>query len=151
MCPEWSAECLGGGKETATPEYDETELMEGLNSYLGFRMKEWREGYAEITVDLQEHHRNRQGGIHGGTMATLIDAAGGFCGVYEPDRAKRRGNATVSMTVNFIGRPSGDSVTCIARLLKAGGRIYFTAAEVKDDEGNLVATGEAVYVYVDRR
>lgn len=92
---------------------------------------------------------NRQGGVHGGTMTALIDAATGFCGVYEPDRAKRRSNATVSLTVNFLGRPRDNQLICAARLLRAGRRIYFSSAEVKDGQGNLVATGEAVYAYID--
>lgn len=126
------------------------DLLEGLNGFLGFRITEWREGYAEIAVDLDDKHRNRQGGVHGGTMTALIDAATGFCGIYEPDPEKRRGNVTVSLTVNFVGRPKGQTLTCAARVVKAGRRIYFSAAEVKDDQDNLVATADAVYAYTDR-
>jgi uncharacterized protein (TIGR00369 family) len=132
-------------------DFNEQELLEGLNGHLGFRIDAWREGYAEISVELDDCHRNRQGGVHGGTMTALIDAATGFCGVYEPDREKRRGNATVSLTVNFVGRPKGTTLTCAARVIRAGRRIYFSSAEVKDDQDNLVATAEAVYAYVDRK
>lgn len=131
-------------------DFNSQELLEGLNGYLGFRIEAWREGYAEISVALDDRHKNRQGGVHGGTMTTLIDAATGFCGVYEPDREKRRGNATVSLTVNFVGRPKGTKLTCAARVTKAGRRLYFSSAEVTDDQDNLVATAEAVYAYVDR-
>ncbi len=131
-------------------DFNEQELLEGLNGFLGFRIEAWREGYAEISVELDERHMNRQGGVHGGTMTTLIDAATGFCGVFEPDREKRRGNATVSLTVNFVGRPKGTKLTCAARVTKAGRRLYFSSAEVKDDQDNLVATAEAVYAYIDR-
>ncbi len=132
-------------------DFTSRDLLEGLNGFLGFRITEWREGYAEIAVDIDDKHRNRQGGVHGGTMTALIGAATGFCGIYEPDREKRRGNATVSLTVNFVGRPKGTTLVCAARVVKAGRRIYFSAAEVKDDEDNLVATAEAVYAYVDRK
>ena len=132
-------------------EFNAQELLEGLNGYLGFRIDAWREGYAEISVELDDRHKNRQGGVHGGTMTALIDAATGFCGIYEPDREKRRGNATVSLTVNFVGRPKGTTLICAARVIRAGRRIYFSSADVKDDEDNLVATAEAVYAYVDRK
>lgn len=125
------------------------ELTEGLNGFMGFRLTDWREGFAEISVDIAEVHKNRQGGVHGGTMATLIDAATGFCGIFEPDPEKRRGNVTVSLTTNFVGRPKGKTLICTARVVKAGRRIYFSAAEVKDDEGNLVATADAIYAYTD--
>jgi uncharacterized protein (TIGR00369 family) len=130
-------------------EFTARELTEGLNGFLGFRLTDWREGYAEIAVDLADRHRNRQGGVHGGTTAALIDAATGFCGIFERDPEKRRGNVTVSLTVNFVGRPRGKTLICAARVVKAGRRIYFSAAEVKDDQDNLIATADAIYAYTD--
>ena len=131
-------------------DFEPRALTEGLNGELGFRLIDWREGFAQIAVDLDARHKNRQGGLHGGTTATLIDAATGFCGVYEPDPDKRRGNVTVSLTVNFVGRAKGKTLVCTARTVRAGRRIYFAAAEVHDDEDNLIATADAVYAYVDR-
>ncbi|MEL0143397.1 MAG: PaaI family thioesterase [Alphaproteobacteria bacterium] len=125
-------------------------LTEGLNGELGFRLTEWREGFAQIAVDLDHRHKNRQGGVHGGVTATLVDAATGFCGVFEPDPEKRRGNVTVSLTVNFVGRAKGTTLICSAKIIRAGRRIYFASAEVLDNEDNLIATAEAVYAYVDR-
>lgn len=125
------------------------DLTEGLNGFLGFQLTDWRDGYAEIRVDIAEVHKNRQGGVHGGTMATLIDSATGFCGIFEPDPEKRRGNVTVSLTTNFIGRPKGKTLICTAHVVKAGRRLYFSAAEVKDELGNLIATADAIYAYTD--
>ncbi len=125
-------------------------FTKGLNGSLGFELVEWREGYARVVVDLDERHRNRQGGIHGGVTAALIDAATGFCGIYDPDPEKRRGNVTVSLNVNYTGRPKGSRLTCTAELLRAGRRIYFASSLVHDDAGNLIASAEAVYAYVDR-
>ena len=101
------------------------DLTRGLNGYMGFRVVEWREGFARVAVDIDERHENRQGGLHGGVTAALIDAATGFCGIYEPDPEKRRGNVTVSLNVNYTGRPKGTSLICTAELLRAGRRIYF--------------------------
>ena len=129
---------------------DTHDLTGGLNGLLGFRLAEWREGFARVTVDLDERHRNRQGGLHGGVTATLVDAATGYCGIYEPDPEKRRGNVTVSLNVNFVSRPRGASLTCTAETIRAGRRLYFASAEVHDDTGNLIATAEAVYAYIDR-
>lgn len=130
-------------------DFQVRDLTEGLNGELGFRLIGWREGFAQIAVDLDHRHKNRQGGLHGGTTATLIDAATGFCGVYEPDPEKRRGNVTVSLTVNFVGRPKTGRIICTAEVVRAGRRIYFAAARVYDSDNNLVATADAVYAYTD--
>lgn len=131
-------------------DFEARELTEGLNGFLGFRLVDWREGFAQIAVDLEDQHKNRQGGLHGGVTASLIDATTGFCGVYELDPDKRRGNVTVSLNVNFVGRAKGTTLTCTAKTIRAGRRIYFASAEVHDEHANLVASAEAVYAYVDR-
>lgn len=131
-------------------DFDARELTEGLNGFLGFRLEEWSEGRAVISVTLDERHRNRQGGLHGGVTASLIDAATGYCGIYEPDPEKRRGNATVSLTVNYIGRVKGSKIVCTARVVRAGRRLYFASADVADDTGAPIATAEAVYAYTDK-
>ena len=131
-------------------DHEAHELTRGLNGRLGFRVVEWREGFARVEVDLDERHENRQGGLHGGVTAALVDAATGFCGIYDTDPAKRRGNVTVSLNVNFTGRPKGRRLICTSELLRAGRRLYFASAQVHDDTGILVASAEAVYAYVDR-
>jgi uncharacterized protein (TIGR00369 family) len=131
-------------------DFEARDLTEGLNGFLGFRLIDWQEGYAQIAVDIEDRHRNRQGGLHGGVTASLIDAATGFCGVYEPDPEKRRGNVTVSLNVNFVGRAKGSTLICTAKIIRAGRRIYFASGEVRDEHDNLVASAEAVYAYVDR-
>lgn len=130
--------------------FEARDLTEGLNGVLGFRLIDWRDGFAKISVDLDERHKNRQGGLHGGVTATLIDATTGFCGVFEPNPEKRRGNVTVSLTTNFVGRAKTSTIICTAKTVRAGRRIYFAAAEVNDSDGNLVASADAVYAYVDR-
>ncbi len=131
-------------------DFDAHDFTPGLNGRLGFELVEWREGFARVAVDLDARHQNRQGGIHGGVTAALIDAATGYCGIYEPDPEKRRGNVTVSLNVSYTGRPKGARLICDAELLRAGRRIYFASALVRDDTGNLIASAEAVYAYVDR-
>ena len=126
-------------------------MTAGLNDFLGFQLVEWRAGHATLEVDLDERHKNRQGGLHGGVTATLIDAVTGYCGVYEPDPSKRRGNVTVSLNINFVGHPKGQKLRAVAELDRAGRRLYFASARVTDDCETLVATAEAVYAYVERQ
>ena len=140
-----------GGSIGGSAEGSAEELTRGLNAGLGFRLVEWREGFARVAVDLDERHQNRQGGLHGGVTAALVDAATGYCGIYEPDPEKRRGNVTVSLNVSFLSRPKGGTLICTAETTRAGRRLYFATAAVHDDTGHRIASAEAVYAYVDRR
>ena len=126
-------------------------MTDGLNDLLGFRLVEWRSGYAVLDVELDDRHKNRQGGLHGGITASMIDAVTGYCGIYEPDSNKRRGNVTVSLNINYISRPKGARLRATAELIRAGRRLYFAAARVTDDQDTLIATAEAVYAYIEKQ
>ncbi|MBM3559602.1 MAG: PaaI family thioesterase [Alphaproteobacteria bacterium] len=139
----------GYANVTAPSPENPTPLGEGLNGVLGFLLTGWEKDYARIEVQVAAQHRNRQGGVHGGVLATLLDATTGFAGIFEPDPAKRRGNATVSLTTSFLGRAKGDRLVCEVRVTGAGRRLYFARGEVRDGEGTVVATAEAVYAYTD--
>jgi acyl-coenzyme A thioesterase PaaI-like protein len=52
---------------------------------LGMTRSDWREGYAEFRLDLQPELLNRQRVLQGGVVATLLDAACGYAGLYSAD------------------------------------------------------------------
>ena len=58
--------------------------------------------------------------------------------------ATARDTATVSMTVNYVGRAQGDLLAS-ARCLKRGRDLNFSEIRVDDTNGTLVATGTLVY------
>ena len=53
-------------------------MTDGMNDLLGFQLVEWRSGYAVLEVELDDRHKNRQGGLHGGVTASMIDAVTGL-------------------------------------------------------------------------
>jgi uncharacterized protein (TIGR00369 family) len=112
---------------------------------LGTRVEEWRDGYVRIVLDLKPHHLNRAGVVHGGVLATLLDHAGGFCGLYCTKPGNRRYGMTLSLTTNFIAQSRGGRLTAIGQRTTAGRRIYFTQTEVRDEAGTVLATGTSVH------
>jgi uncharacterized protein (TIGR00369 family) len=128
------------------PDFPVEEFL-GFNKDLGFRMVEWSPDHAVLALDLEPRHLNRSGIVHGGILATIIDAAGGYAGVYPIDGRKRR-IVTVSMTTNYLGQAKTGTITCTARR-QGGGRTIFTAtAEVRGPDGTLLALGQGIYRYI---
>ena len=89
--------------------------------------------------------------MHGGAIATLIDAAAGGCvqTMRTPDDADWGGTSTIDMQVSYLSAATGD-VQAEGRILRAGKRIAFVDVTVTDDSGTALAVGR-VTVSIARR
>ncbi len=87
---------------------------------IGYRLTAWREGEAEIGLEVDARHTNRSGRLHGGVLATVIDAACGFAGCYEAPPGRGRRAMTLALSAQYIGPvPVGTRLTASAR--RSGG------------------------------
>jgi uncharacterized protein (TIGR00369 family) len=121
-------------------------IESGFAELIGYRLAAWREGYAEIVLELEPKHFNRLGAPHGGLLAALIDTACGYAGVHPgPDGEPRRA-LTLSLTVQYLAQAKpGATLVTIGRVVGGGRRICFATAEVRDDTGALIARGDGTF------
>lgn len=114
---------------------------------LGYRLTRWEEDLAVAEMPVSEKIYNRHGIPHGGVYCTLLDTVSGYCGTYVPMGEPRRLAMTVSLSVNFVGRPSGATMIATARKTGGGRNMFFTELELRCSDGNLVATGQGAMRY----
>ena len=124
---------------------DEREAKSGLETALGYRRNDWEEGRGVIELDLDNRHGNIAGRVHGGIYAMLIDDATGYACCWNSDKSRGRPGVTLSLSVNFLGTPKTDRIIATGWRTGGGKATSFARGEVRDAEGNLLATGEAVY------
>ncbi|EDP65965.1 hypothetical protein BAL199_04034 [alpha proteobacterium BAL199] len=135
--------------DSASPATDDriVEDTVGFNAVLGFKLVEWTAQSAVMELPIQPIHLNRSNTLHGGILATLIDAACGYAGVWMPQGEPIRKTVTLTLTTNFVGQVREGTIRAVA-LKKGGGRnIFFASCEVLDADGNLLAMGEGSYRY----
>jgi uncharacterized protein (TIGR00369 family) len=120
---------------------DENPFLQSL----GVEIVTWRSGYAELSCELKPEMLNRSGALQGGVVATLIDAACGYSGLYSAlDEPKRHG-VTISLSVNYMGRLQSGRVRAIGYLKGAGRKVFFAYGEVLDEAGKVVASGQTAH------
>jgi acyl-CoA thioesterase len=97
------------------------------------------EGRALAELRLGPEHLNAAGGVHGGAMFALADFA--FA-----QAANSRGAPTVALTatISYFKPPIGSVLTAEAREVADRNRISGFAVDVRDAEGSLVASFNAV-------
>ena len=127
---------------------DPLRLHGGFADLVGYELKVWQADYAELTLTVEPQHLNRSGIMHGGVLATLIDTACGYSGIYcaEPGRVRRA--VTLSLHSQFIGAAElGARLTVTGRRSGGGRRTFFSQAEVRDQEDRLIGQGNCVHQY----
>ena len=139
--------------ENNTPpgELDPLRAREGFADLVEYRLTVWREGYAELELDVVQKHLNRSGLLHGGVPTTLLDAACGYAGCFIDIPGRRRRGFTLSLNTQFIGAVgAGQTVVCKATRTGGGRSIFFATGEVGTKAGRLIARGDVVYKYRGR-
>lgn len=114
--------------------------------HLGIRMVEVEVGLATLTMSLQTELGTfgRPGVIHGGALASLIDAAAATAArsTRGADAPPFRAIATTDLNVSYLAAALTD-VTAVARILRAGRTMAWADVEVRDTSDALVAVGRA--------
>jgi uncharacterized protein (TIGR00369 family) len=127
--------------------HSQADAPSGFRQLLGYRLLDWKDGEAAITLTIGPRHLNRAGALHGGVISTLIDASGGYSGCYCAVPGHARRCVTVSLTTQFLAQTKSGVLTARARVRGGGKRLFIASAEVHDDAGSLIAIGEGVYRY----
>lgn len=116
-------------------------------SHLGIQIVEWEPDQVVLSASLEPAYCNTSESPHGGFLSTLIDVATALAGVYCPTPGHMRKALTLSLSVSFVGRAQGNSLRTVGRVTAAGSKIFHSSADVYDEQGNLVASGQAVCRY----
>src|SRR3546814_3600491 len=72
---------------TAESDLEDTA---GFNAVLGMKLVEWGDRHAVMELPIRAMHLNRSNALHGGVIATLIDAVCGYAGDWVPPGERRR-------------------------------------------------------------
>lgn len=122
-----------------------SRLANPLLEDLGVELTAWREGHCELQLVLAERHLNRRGRLQGGVTATLLDAACGYAGLLQTGQAEPGEAATITLTVNYLGKLSQGRVRAIGRVTGSGRSIYFSSGELFSEDGTLAATAQGSF------
>ncbi|KAA8610201.1 phenylacetic acid degradation protein [Salipiger aestuarii] len=124
---------------------DMTDPPSAFAQMLGYDLVDWREGFARYEMAISGKLGNREGIVHGGVHATLLDSAMGISGCWTGEADARAVALTLSLNVQYIGKPRGARLICDARMTGGGRSIFYAEATLSDDLGTLVAKGSGVF------
>jgi uncharacterized protein (TIGR00369 family) len=117
-----------------------------FHASFGLRVEEAVPGVVRLGFDAKPEHRNLQGLVHGGVLATLADVAMGLA-VRTAIPPGRR-HVTIEMTVHFLRPASPGAIVATGTTVRVGSRIAFAEAGLTDARDRLVARASGTYSVV---
>jgi uncharacterized protein (TIGR00369 family) len=134
------------------PELHPPDRHSPFHRVIGWKVTEWGDGSAVITCPVRADFMNRGGNLHGGFVATLIDAAAGYAALGGPSSTANapgsdRGpaGATLSLTINYLGTTREGLLSVRAVRTGGGKSIAFVRIEVMAESGAVIAEGVCTY------
>lgn len=125
------------------------ELKEYLESipfwkHLGMKVMTAENGYAELYLPFKQELAQIANNMHGGALATLLDAAGATALL---SFLEGKLISTVELKLNYLRpvTPQEREVTAYARAAHAGNSLGVSTIEVKNESEKLVAIGQGTY------
>jgi uncharacterized protein (TIGR00369 family) len=119
----------------------------GFRTLVGYHTVAWARDYGEIELQLAARHGNSIGITHGGVYMTIMDAAMGHAATWCAVPGNVRICVTVSLSTNFIQPAKGKVIRAIGRLHGIHNRIGTVMADVLDEDGTLLASGQGSFRY----
>ena len=130
------------GLETflANPSQYEGTYLE----FLGFRLTEWKEGFARLEMQMRPDHRNTVGFLHGGVISSLLDIAGAVAGSY--GIADEVVSITINQNCTYMAPHRGTTVIAEGELIRRTTSMFFSQSKLMDPGNNLLcATAMGTY------
>lgn len=115
-----------------------------FHQWAGLELVSVGEGEAELRLDLQPHHFNPQGIIHGGIITAVADTSIGLA-----LRSKLRPgltHRTAQLNVHFLAKVEGGVIVGRGSALHLGQRMGYGEANVLDGEGRLIARATGTFI-----
>lgn len=103
-------------------------------------------GAVRVSLGIEPRHCNRNGTLHGGLHAMMLDAAAGFAA----SRSLSAGGElvpvqTLSLTTNYVASSADGVVTVTGRVTGGGFKIIYANALMKDDTGRVLSSASGVF------
>ena len=114
--------------------------------WFGMRVADISEGLCDIELDVTPEHRNLIGTTHGGVVSTMADTAIGLAVRTTLSGDSR--HVTTQLNVTYLEKVDSGRLLAAGRVVRSGSRLAYGEADVRDEEGRLVARAAATFAVI---
>jgi uncharacterized protein (TIGR00369 family) len=110
-------------------------FSQGFPAFCGFEVTSVGDGLFESSLQVGVQHRQQDGFVHAGVLATMADHTAGYASFTTVSEEFRI--LTVEFKINYLRPALGPLLVCRARVINSGRRIKVAEAEVYSVDGGV--------------
>ena len=111
-------------------DFLEKDFECGFIAFCRFKAQVIRRGYFQSKVNIDGNHRQQDGFIHAGVMATLSDHTGGYAAFTTIPEDYRI--LTIEFKINLLRPAYGNALVCKSNVIREGRQIIISESDVYD-------------------
>ena len=104
------------------------DYIQGFPTYCGFEVDQVAYGQFEASLKIRPDHRQQDGFVHAGVIATMADHTAGYA-AYTTVSGEFR-ILTIEFKINYFRPATGEAIVCRSRVLSDGKKIIVSESEV---------------------
>ncbi|MEZ4525565.1 MAG: PaaI family thioesterase [Desulfobacterales bacterium] len=110
------------------------DFAQGFPAWCGFEVKEAGDGIFETFLHIRQEHRQQDGFVHAGVMATMADHTAGYSAFTTVSEDFRI--LTIEFKINFFKPATGDMLICRSKVINRGKTVIVSESEVFSVSGS---------------
>lgn len=104
------------------------DFIQGFSEYCGIRVLRIGDGVFDSILDVQPHHRQQDGFVHAGVIATMADHTAGYAAFTIAPKDHRI--LTIEFKINYFKPAMGEAIICRSRVINPGRKIIVSESEI---------------------
>jgi uncharacterized protein (TIGR00369 family) len=104
------------------------DYIQGFPAYCGFEVDQVAYGQFEASLKIGPDHRQQDGFVHAGVIATMADHTAGYA-AYTTVSGEFR-ILTIEFKINYFRPATGEAVVCRSRVISNGKKIIVSESEL---------------------
>jgi uncharacterized protein (TIGR00369 family) len=104
------------------------DFVQGFPAFCGFKVDRVQHGQFQTSLAVRPHHRQQDGFVHAGTIATMADHTAGYAAFTTVKEGFRI--LTIEFKINYFRPATGKAIVCRSKVIKPGRQIIVSESEV---------------------
>ena len=109
-------------------DYLKKDFVQGFPAFCGFEALHVGDGVFDTCLEVRDQHRQQDGFVHAGVMATMADHTAGYASYTTVSKKFRI--LTVEFKINYFKPATGPLIICRSKVINNGRKIKVAESEV---------------------